>query len=375
MKIDYYYEYPITDEVKQVVMEVLEGRVHYAGKYTEGLEVGLARLSDAKYGVSSNSGSSALLMILHAMGIGPGDEVVVPTNGYVANAECVINRGAHPVFADCEPDTMCLDPNSLEAAITDKTKAVIAVHKYGHPADMDPILEIARARGIKVIENGCHALGARYKGHRVGSMGDAGFFALSHKLLSVCGMGGMVVTDDPELATSIKHLRHHGREGLAESEYVMNSIGYNMRINEMQAAIGCVQMKSLDAWNAQRHENSSIYTRLIRSRNLPVSTPVEKGYAHHVYLHYVIRVPQNRDGLLQYVNERGVEVKCHYPIPCHLQEPIVKAIGQQGPFPVSEQACREVLSLPCDPNMDDAKMTHIVDLLGAYFMQPAAARR
>lgn len=375
MKIDYYYEYPITNEIKQVVMEVLEGRVHYAGKYTEGLEAGIAQLSGVKYGVSANSGSSALFMILHAMGIGAGDEVIVPTNGYVANAECVINRGAHPVFADCVADTMCLDPNSFRDAITDKTKAVIVVHKYGHPADLDAILEIARPRGIKVIENGCHALGARYKGRRVGSFGDVGFFALSHKSLSVCGMGGMAVTNDEKLATTIKYLRHHGRVGLEESEYVMNAIGYNMRINEMQAAIGCVQLKTLDAWNAQRHENASVFTRLIEERNIPVSTPMEKSYAHHVYLHYVIRVAQNRDSLLQHMWQQGIEAKCHYPIPCHLQGPIVQAVGRQGPFPVAEQACREVVSLPCDPSMQEEKMTYVVDQLKNYLVQPTGMKR
>ncbi|MBI4280520.1 MAG: DegT/DnrJ/EryC1/StrS family aminotransferase [Armatimonadetes bacterium] len=367
MKIDYYYEYPVDDRVKGVVMEVLQNRVHYAGKYSEGLEQGIADLCGVKHGVAANSGSSSLLMILHALGIGPGDEVIIPANTYVANAECVIVRGARPVFADCTADTMNLDPAAFEAAITPRTKAVIAVHKYGHPVDMDPIVAIARRRGIKVIENGCHALGALYKGRRVGSLGDCGFFALSHKLLSVCGMGGVTVTDDKRLATLVTQLRHHGRHGLHEHEYEMNCVGYNMRINEMQAAIGCVQLPLLDSWNAQRRENAAVYTRLIREAGLPVTPPVAKDYASHVYLHYVVRVKESRDRLLPFMNANGVEAKCHYPIPLHQQGPIVEAVGRQGPFPDAERACAEVMSLPCDPNMNEEKMRAVVDTMRRFF--------
>ena len=196
MKIDYYYEYPVDEAIKRVVMEVLEGRVHYAGKYTDELESGIAASCGVTHGVSANSATSILLMTLHAMGIGPGDEVIVPANAYVANAECVIHRGARPVFVECDPDTHCLDPQAFEAAIGPKTKAVIVVHNYGHPADLEPIVTAARKRGVKVIENACHALGALYRGQPVCSFGDAGFVALSHKILSVCGMGGVLVTRD-----------------------------------------------------------------------------------------------------------------------------------------------------------------------------------
>ncbi len=367
MRLAYYFDYPIDDEIKRVVLEVLEGRVHYAGKYTEGLEAGIADLCGVSYGVAANSGSSSLLMILDALGVGPGDEVIIPANAYVANAECVIKRGGRPMFADCADDTLCLDPTAFADAITTRTKAVIIVHTYGHPADMDAILEIARRRGITVIENGCHALGARYHGRPIGSFGDVAFFALSHKLLSICGMGGMTVTNDQSLATRIRHLRHHGRHGLHEHEYEMNCIGYNMRINELQAAIGYVQLRSLEVWNAQRRQNAGLYGAAIRGAGLPIRPPLEKEGAYHVYLHYVVRIPGQRDALLTFMNDHGIEAKCHYPLPNHLQPPIREAVGMQGPFPVSERTCQEVMSLPCDPNIDGPKIAAVIDVMGRFF--------
>ena len=271
------------------------------------------------------------------------------------------------MFADCADDTLCLDPTAFADAITTRTKAVIIVHTYGHPADMDAILEIARRRGITVIENGCHALGARYHGRPIGSFGDVAFFALSHKLLSICGMGGMTVTNDQSLATRIRHLRHHGRHGLHEHEYEMNCIGYNMRINELQAAIGYVQLRSLEVWNAQRRQNAGLYGAAIRGAGLPIRPPLEKEGAYHVYLHYVVRIPGQRDALLTFMNDHGIEAKCHYPLPNHLQPPIREAVGMQGPFPVSERTCQEVMSLPCDPNIDGPKIAAVIDVMGRFF--------
>lgn len=371
MKLDYYFEYPVDQAIKQAVMEVLEGRVHYAGKYTDRLESGVARVCGVTHGVSANSATSALLMTLQAMGIGRGDEVIVPANGYVANAECVIHRGARPVFVDCDPDTACIDAAAFEAAIGPRTKAVIVIHNFGHPADLAPIVAAARGHGLKVIENACHALGALYNGQPVGSFGDAGFVALSHKLLSVCGTGGVMVTRDPRLADTVNELRHHGRHHLREHEYAMQCIGYNFRLNEMQAAIGAVQLGSLEGWNAARRANAAIYTRYLEQARLPLQLPVQRSYATPVYLHYVIRVPRVREGLRTYLREQGIEAKVHYPIPNHLQRPLIEAAGAQGPFPAAERSCDEVLSLPCDPGMDDTRIRWVVDTIKQYFAAAA----
>jgi dTDP-4-amino-4,6-dideoxygalactose transaminase len=367
MKIDYYYEYPVDDAIKDVVMEVLEGRVHYAGKYTDELESGVANTCGVTHGVSANSATSVLLMTLHALGIGPGDEVIVPANSYVANAECVIHRGARPVFVDCDLDTSCINVDAFEAAVGPKTKAVIVVHNYGHPADVGPIVEISRKHGIKVIENACHALGALYKGQPVGSIGDVAFVALSHKLLSVCGMGGVLVTRDGALADTVNELRHHGRHGLHEHEYAMSRVGYNFRLNEMQAAIGTVQLKSLEAWNDARRANAAIYTHHIQKAGLPIEVPVQKNYATPVYLHYVVRVADRRDELKTFLNEQGIEAKIHYPLPNHLQQPIIDTVGRQGPFPAAERSCAEVLSLPCDPGMNESRIHLVVDTMRQFF--------
>jgi dTDP-4-amino-4,6-dideoxygalactose transaminase len=365
MDIDYYHEYPITEDIKRVVLEVLQARVHYYGKYTDGLEAGIARLSGVGYGVAVNSGTSALLVTLAALGVGRGDEVIVPANGYVAVAECPIHLGARSVCADCTPGTMCLDPAGVEAAVTPNTKAVIVIHQHGHPADLDDILAVARRHNLKVIENGCHALGARYKGRPIGSFGDAAFFALSRKLLSVCGTGGVMVTNDPQVADRARRLRHHGWPGYRD--YEMTTLGYNFRMNEIQAAIGYMQLESLPSWFVRRRENADLYTREFGRLDVPVRPPVEEPHVNRVFLHYVVRVPGRRNDLLKFLHSHGVEAKVHYSIPIHRQPPIVHAVGAQGPFPVAEQVCDEILSLPCHPGVSDANVKFTAATVGRFF--------
>ena len=257
----------------------------------------------------------------------------------------------------------------IEAAIGPKTKAVIALHNYGHPADMAPILEIANKHGLKVIENVCHALGALYKGKPVGSYGDAGFLSVSHKILSVCGTGRIVLTDDEAIASTIYELRLHGRKGAQElhRDYEMQNVGYNFHMTEMSAAVGAKQLDVVESWNVTRRAVADMYTSLLEEADLPLKLLVEKDYATRVYLHYVVRVPRVRDELKAFLADQDIEAKVHYPIATHLQAPIVAVAGQQGPFPVTEQSCAEVLSLPCHPGMDDSRIQYVVDAMRRVF--------
>ena len=359
----------VDDDMREAVLRALESRDYYLGPENDAFEREVSEYLGISHAATVNSGTSGMYLILRAYGLGEGDEVIVPAMGFVTLAEAVAVAGAKPVFVDVEEATMNLDPRRIEPAITPKTRAVVPAHKYGHPAEMDAITSIARERGLLVIEDLCHALGAEQRGRKAGTIGDAAFLSFAGKSISVCGLGGMVVTNDEELANEVRLLRDHGRpRAKGERFYDIRRIGYNMRLSELHAAIGRVQLRSLDAWNARRRENAAFYNAEFARHNLPVETPETLPGNLHAFLHYTIRVPSGlRDGLREFLKGEGVESSVLYPLDLHLLKPYRQLCDhEEGDFPTAERLTSEVLSLPNHPDITARQIARTVSLVSAF---------
>lgn len=335
----------IKEEIDKAISRVLATSQFILGKEVEAFEEEFARYLGVRHAVGVNSGTSALYLVLLALGVGPGDEVITVSQTFIATVEAICWTGARPVFVDIEEKTYTLDPARLEAVITKKTKGIIPVHLYGHPADMDPILEIAQRRNLWVAEDACQAHGALYKGKKVGSLGRAACFSFyPGKNLGAYGEGGAVVTNDAGLATLIKKLRNHG--GLAK--YSHELMGWNARLEGMQGAILRAKLPYLDRWNELRRQHAREYASLLKGSDLGL--PQEASWARSVFHLYVIRASR-RDALDAYLNKQGIGSSIHYPKPNHLLS-CFKTLGYgEGDFPVTEQISREVISLPLYPEL------------------------
>lgn len=366
MWLQYFHRYVVPDNVKQQALQVMDDNIHYLGPHTRALEVGLAARFGKKHAVSTHAGSSALLLAMRALDLGPGDEIIIPASTYAAVGECAVHVGATPVFADCEPDTGNLAIDSVRNLLTHRTRALVVVHQYGHPADLDPLVALASGRGLWVIENCCHALLARYKGRPVGSSGHVGVVAMSHKHLTVAGTGGAAFTDDDALAQKMAMMRHHGNWGSTPHiSYETQIFGYKMYLNEIQAAVGAHQLSIMDDWVGARRRNAATYTRLLAG--LPVETPPEKPYAWSSYLHYVIRTDA-RESLRDYLVSKGVEAKMHYPLPIHLHAAFASRFGfKRGTAPSAERFCERVLSLPVAPHVSEDDIHRVVGHIRTFF--------
>lgn len=342
----------LRDEIEDAAASVMRNASFILGKDVSLFEEEFAAYCQADYALGVDSGTSALEMIVRAYGIGPGDEVITQANSFVASALAIAFTGATPVLVDVDPDTYTLDPARLEAAITPRTKAIMPVHLYGQPADMDPIMEIAERHGLVVIEDACQAHGAQYKGRPTGSIGHAAAFSFyPSKNLGADGDGGMVVTRDSEVAEAIKMLRNYG--SVKKYEHMM--IGYNHRLDTLQAAILRVKLPHLNDWNAARREHADMFDELLQNAN--VELPVVADYALPVWHLYVIRV-DNRDGLQAYLSERNISSGIHYPIPIHMQ-PAFEYLGyKKGQFPISESHAERILSLPMYPELTPEMIEH-----------------
>jgi dTDP-4-amino-4,6-dideoxygalactose transaminase len=300
-----------------------------------------------------NTGTSALHLALIAAGIGPNDEVITVPFTFVATVASIYYTGATPVFVDIDPRTFTMDVNAIEAAITEKTKAIIPVHLYGQPADMDPILDIAKRHGLVVIEDAAQAHGAEYKGHRVGSLGDMGCFSFyPGKNLGAYGEGGMVVTNNTEYTRTIRMLRDWG----AEQKYHHVLKGYNFRLEGIQGAVLRVKLRHLEAWTEARRAAARHYNELLSGQG--VQTPEAMSYARHVYHVYAIRT-QQRSEWQQALQAKGIQTGIHYPIPVHLLPAYADLGYTRGDFPHSEQAADEVLSLPMFPELTQAQCKEV----------------
>ncbi|MGC8836830.1 MAG: DegT/DnrJ/EryC1/StrS family aminotransferase [Anaerolineae bacterium] len=347
----------IKDEIDAAIQRCIDGANFILGPEVAAFEEEFAAFCGVRHVVGVDSGTAALHLALRILGVGPGDEVVTTTYTFIATAEAVSLVGARPVFVDVDPRTYNMDPAKLEAAITPRTRAVIAVHLAGQPADMDPILEIARRHGLPVIEDAAQAHGAAYKGRPVGTFGDLACFSFyPGKNLGCYGDGGALATDRDDYADQARLLRDHGRR----SKYEHLVIGYGYRLDALQAAILRAKLPHLHAWNEERRAHAADYARLLRP--LGVGLPQELPGARSVYHLYMVRVPA-RDRVFAYMRERGIGVGIHYPIPLHLQ-PVYRDLGyREGDFPEAERAAREVLSLPMYPELTQAQMERVVAVL------------
>jgi dTDP-4-amino-4,6-dideoxygalactose transaminase len=335
----------IKGEVQTAIQGILDTCQFTLGSEVVAFEQEFAAYSQAKFGIGVNTGTSALHLALLAAGIGPGDEVITVPFTFVATVAAIHYTGARPVFVDIEPRSFTMDPAAIEAAITPRTKAILPVHLYGQPADMDPIIAIARKRGLIVIEDAAQAHGAEYKGRRAGSLGDMACFSFyPGKNLGAYGEGGMVVTSNPEYTRTIRMLRDWG----AEKKYQHVLKGYNYRLEGIQGAVLRVKLRHLEAWTEARRAAAARYDRLFAGT--PVAAPAAMPYARHVYHIYAVRTGQ-RAAWQEALQGQGIQTGIHYPHPVHLLPAYADLGYKAGQFPHSERAANEVLSLPMFPEL------------------------
>ena len=347
-------------EVREAINRVLESQAYVLGPEVAALEKEIAGLSGVAQGIGTSSGTDAILASLMALGIGPGDEVIVPTFTFFATAGCVARVGATPVFVDILPDTFNIDPDATEAAITSRTKAIIPVHLYGQCADMDRITAIAQRRGLVVIEDVAQASGAKFEGKPAGSFGKAGGLSFyPTKNLSAMGDAGMIVTDDADLAQKLRFTRDHGQN----PQYYYHFIGGNFRLDGFQGAILRVKLRHLAAWTAARQARAARYDRELAGS--AVQVPPVDPRCEHVYHQYTVRCSR-RDGLQKHLTDAGIGSGVYYPLPLHLQ-PCFAYLGyKEVSCPMAEQAAKEVLSLPISPEMSEAQQSHVIETIRRF---------
>ena len=337
-------------EVDEAVSHVLASGYYLLGKELEAFEKEFAEYLDVRHCVAVGSGLDALHLALRALGVGQGDEVLVPSNTYIATWLAVSYAGAVPVPVEPDERTYNIDPEKLEAAITDRTRAIIPVHLYGQPADMDPILEVARKHNLWVLEDAAQAHGASYKGKRVGGLGDiAGWSFYPGKNLGAFGDGGAVTTNNGEFADRVRVLRNYG----SRTKYFNEVRGFNSRLDEIQAAVLRVKLKHLDEWNRRRRNIAELYRRELEGCNLIL--PYVPEWAEPAYHLFVVRSGQ-RDALHQYLETQGIGTLIHYPVPPHLQQAYCEIGLAAGTLPISERIHQEVLSLPIGPHVTEAQV-------------------
>ena len=340
----------IGEEEKRAVMEVMDSGQLAQGSRTEAFEKAFAEYIGTKHAIGVNSGTAALIVALQAHGVGAGDEVITTPFSFIATATSIIACGATPVFVDIDPFDLNIDPNQLEAAITERTKAVMPVHIFGHPARITEIAQICEDNGLALVEDAAQAHGAEHQGRRVGAFGTGCFSFYPTKNMTT-GEGGIITTDDDEVARLCRIIRSHGQE----QRYVHEYFGLNWRMQDVNGAIGLVQLGHLEAWNEARIHHAEALSRLIRS----VETPKVREGDRHVFHQFTVRVANDRDGLLQRLQEAGVGSAVHYPIPIH-QQPIIQKMGfGEGSFPVAEAASQHVLSLPVHPQLGPEDVEYI----------------
>ena len=323
------------------------------------------------------NGTAAMHLAWLAQGVGPGDEVIIPSNTFVSVAHCVSLVGARPVPVDVEADIYNMDPASAAAAITPRTRAIMPVHTAGHPADLDPILTLARKHDLLVIEDACQAIGARYKDRSVGTFGEMGCYSfVQNKAMTCGGEGGAVGSFDEVRVRRVFNLTNHARGEQfhrgRDDETVTTAhdeVGFNYRQSEILSAIARVQLRRLPAWIEQRRRRAGVYRQMIAARDLPIDLPGERPWAHHSYVRFEVRVREReRPALRRYLDEHGIRTQVHYPTPIHLDTPYREQLGlREGALPVSERLAREIMTLPLYPQMTEDDVAYVVDHLHAFF--------
>jgi len=345
----------IQPEIDTALQRVLESGHFILGEEVTGLETEAAAYLGVRHGIGVASGTDALILVLRALGIGAGDEVILPAYTFFATAGAALHVGARPVLVDIDPQTYCLDTVQVRAAVSPRTRAILPVHLYGHPVEMDALLEIAQEENLYLIEDNAQAFGAAYKERKTGSLGRAACLSFfPTKNLGGYGDGGMVVTDDPALAEEVQRLRTHGWR----VKYFPEVLGYNSRLDALQAAILRVKLGYLDTWNERRRELAAAYNQ--RLAGLPgLVTPSEAPGCRHVYHLYIVRV-DHRARVRQALHESGIASAVYYPQALHLTQPLRGLGYQEGDFPVSEAASRETLAIPLYPEMTESQVERVL---------------
>ncbi len=345
------------EEIKKAVSKVLDSGWYILGEKVKEFEQRFARFYGVKQAVCTSSGTTAIFLSLIAIGLEPKDEVIIPSFSFISTASPIMHLGGKPIFVDIDPRTFTLVPDEVEKKVSKRTKAIMPVHLFGHPVDMDPIMEIAEENELFVIEDAAQAHGAEYKGRKVGGIGHVACFSFyPSKNMTVCGDGGMVTTNDEELAEKISMLRNHGRRG---EKYIHRILGYNFRFNEIQAVIGMKQLERLPSWNEQRRRIAQIYNKALKDA---VTVPIEEKWAKHVYHMYVIKI-NKRDELRLFLDERGVSTGIHYPVPIHKQPAIGKITGSRLKLSKTEESANLVLSLPMYPQLTDSEIRYVCECI------------
>ncbi|HKG62211.1 MAG TPA: DegT/DnrJ/EryC1/StrS family aminotransferase [Pyrinomonadaceae bacterium] len=355
----------IRDDLSQAVERVMSSQRFVLGDEVRGLETSIAAYCQAKHAIGCASGSDALLLALMALDVGAGDEVITTPFSFFATGACITRLGARPVFVDIDPHTYNIDPSRVADAITPRTKVIMPVHIYGQCASMDPLLELGRRHGIPVVEDAAQAIGATDKGRRAGSMGVIGCFSFyPTKNLGGAGDGGILTANDDDVDARLRRLRAHG----GSNEYEHEEVGINSRLDELQAAVLNVKFPSLDKWSDERAQKAEIYTKLLNDADLrfPLVTPQVRSDGRHIFHQYVIRVPGNRDALMEHLKTHDVGSKIYYPIPLHLQKCFEYLGYKKGDLPESEAAANETFALPCYPELTEEQQVYVVDTIKSF---------
>lgn len=351
----------IAQEVRQAIDEVLPTGKYVLGPAVQAFEREWAEYCETRFSLGISNGTEALHLALLAAGVGPGDEVVTVCNTYVATAFAVTYLGATPVFVDVDPVTYNLSASAVEQALTPRTRAIIPVHMYGQAVDMDPIVALARSRGLTVIEDAAHSHGARYKGRRTGSLGDIGCFSFyPTKVLGCFGDGGAIATNREDLHSEVRRLRYMGQR----VKHTHETLGYQQRLDELQAAILRVKLQHLDQWIAQRQRWAALYTGLLAG--LPVTTPQIASYNTHSFYLYTVRA-ERRDAVMAHLTEQGIGTQIIYPTLVPFQDAYRTLGYREGQFPVAEAAAREILCLPMFPELTEQEVRTVADAIRAFY--------
>jgi dTDP-4-amino-4,6-dideoxygalactose transaminase len=358
----------IKPEIMGAIEGVLESMQLFLGPQSQEFEREFSQFCGCRHGVGLSTGTDALALALRACDIGPGDEIITVANTFIATVEAIALVGARPVFVDIDPETYTMDWRQLDQVLTSRTRAIIPVHLYGHPVDMQPVLDFAQSHGLRVIEDASQAHGATYKGQRVGSMGDIGCFSLYFsKNLGAYGEAGICVTNDAKLAESLRKLRDHG----SLIRYQHEVLGVNARMDEIQAAVLRVKLGYLEGWNAARQAHASFYTKQLQG--VVEVVPVVQPWATHVYYMYVVQV-RERSSFRNALQQEGIATGIHYPIPIHLQPACAGYGYARGLLPVTEAVTERIVSLPLYPELTDEQLQAVVNAVKKNSAIPTFAK-
>ena len=356
----------LREELLAAIQRVLDSQQFVLGSEVRTFEEGIAKYCQTQHAIGCASGSDALLLAMMALDLKAGDEVITSPFTFFATGAAIARVGATPVFVDIDPQTYNLDPDRVEAAITQHTRAILPVHLYGHCADMTALMQIGRRRNLPVIEDAAQAMGAECHGKRAGSIGLIGCFSFyPTKNLGGVGDGGILTTNDDDLAQRLKRLRVHG----GRTEYEHAEIGINSRLDAIQAAVLAVKLRHVDEWSEHRRQRAEQYTELLEEAKLTekVIPPFITAGSRHIFHQYVVRVAENRDALMKHFATNGISTKVYYPVPLHLQECFEYLGHRQGDFPNAESAALETMALPLFPEITQDQMAYVVNAIQSFF--------